>query len=103
MDVDIKLKAFVPHLTPRSVAVLFRMADRAQTFAQYASYWQSRPPVPVGRSPSMWWKHAGSAAARECRLISRRQVSLLEHFAPFPVKHCSVTLTGTLGGYREAL
>lgn len=82
VDVDVKLKAFVPQLNPRSVAVLFRMADRAQTFAQYASYWQSRPPVPVGRSPSMWWKHAGSAAARECRLISRRQVKPIPTSCP---------------------
>ena len=74
VEANIQLKAFVPHLSPHSVAVLFRMVDRAQTFAQYAPYWQSRPPVPVGRSPSLWWKHAGSAAARECRLISRRQV-----------------------------
>ena len=74
VDVDVNLRAFVPHLTPQSVAVAFRMLDRAQQYSQYSPYWQSRPSVPVSRSPSCWWQHAGSAAARECKLISRRQV-----------------------------
>lgn len=74
VDIDVRLRAFVPELTPHSVAVAARMVDRFQQYFQYAPYWQVRPQQSVSHDPSLWWQHAGNAAARECRLISRRQV-----------------------------
>lgn len=80
VDINVKLRAFVPTFTPQSVAVAARMLDRTQQYVQYAPYWQVRPQVDVSRNPGLWWQHAGNAAARECRLISRRQVSTLRKF-----------------------
>ena len=76
VDIEVKLRAFVPDLSPQSVAVAVRMLDRTQQYSQYSPYWQVRPEVGVSRSPCLWWQHAGNAAARECRLISRRQVGI---------------------------
>ena len=76
VDIEVKLRAFVPDLSPQSVAVAVRMLDRTQQYSQYSPYWQVRPKVGVSRSPCLWWQHAGNAAARECRLISRRQVGI---------------------------
>lgn len=45
LDVGVTLRAFMPHLTPYSVAVAFRMLDRAQLYGQYAPHWQARPQV----------------------------------------------------------
>lgn len=77
LNVDCQLRALVLRLTPESLAVAFRMVDRANEYAQYSSYWQTRPEVPVRSSPSSWWQHAGAAAKRECRLVSRREVTFI--------------------------
>lgn len=92
MVLTVSLRAFVPHLTPQSLAVAFRMLDRAQLYSQYAVYWQSRPQQPVSKSPSRWWQHAGSAAARECKLISRRQVRVIDEVVKCRGTGCQLLL-----------
>ncbi|KAK9867091.1 hypothetical protein WJX84_006946 [Apatococcus fuscideae] len=76
ITISISIRALVPDWDAAAVAVAMRMVDRLQVYEQYVTYWQARPQEPVHVNPRTWWLHAGQAAARECRKVSRHKVSL---------------------------
>lgn len=79
--VHIALRALAPALSAGGVAVVLRMAGRAECAAQYWAHWRRRPAAPVAAAPAAWWRHAVAAATAACREVSRRPPVLLRALA----------------------